>query len=678
MKLRTVVAVLLGFLGVGVICSVTYFNDYVLRQTHFVGNLLPLSVYGTLILFLLFINPLLAKVRNADGDGFSLNGKQFVLILAMVLAVASIPGSGLMRLMNTVTMLPHHYVKMDVGWQRHEIIASTPSQMLADPGENDAALMQFVQGMKRGDQSIRLRDIPWSAWAGTMRFWIPLVLMVYAGFFGLALVLHRQWSEHEQLPYPLAKFAMALLPAKDGDAKGAVLGNKLFWMGCGLVLAIHAINYLAVWFPGMVRIPTIYNFSSVAEAFGAHQPGGAYNFRIFFSVIAISYFLASDVGLSLGLAPMVYPFIRAIFVAQGVPLTIGGHRSPERVMIAGAFVGMFCSILYTGRHYYMNALRKAFGRPGSKEVKQEAVWGMRVFLLAMVSFVFWLSRVGLDWQLGVILAIFITVLYVVASRVVAETGLFFFQAFWLPAGAMVALLGARAMGPEATIIVFLVSIVLLMDPREAFMPFIVSALKLLEDRRVKFSTGTAWMSTAMAVGLAIAVVATLFYQYNYGAMGDGWGAGWVPRIAFNETVSVKQRLDAQGTLAESLELSGWGRLASISPEDGRLFSFALGIVLVLAFTAGRLRFAKWPLHPVFFLVFASYTGTQFAFSFLFGWFIKSMVTKYGGEKAYHGIKPLMFGLIAGDMLGGFIPIIIGFIYYRVTGELPMGFRVLPS
>ena len=58
-----------------------------------------------------------------------------------------------------------------------------------------------------------------------------------------------------------------------------------------------------------------------------------------------------------------------------------------------------------------------------------------------------------------------------------------------------------------------------------------------------------------------------------------------------------------------------------------------------------------------------------AVSFLIGWAIKNSVTRYGGTGAYQKVKPLMIGLIAGDLAGSIIPLIIGSII-RVTTDLP--------
>jgi len=102
------------------------------------------------------------------------------------------------------------------------------------------------------------------------------------------------------------------------------------------------------------------------------------------------------------------------------------------------------------------------------------------------------------------------------------------------------------------------------------------------------------------------------------------------------------------------------------------------LALVTAAAAGRLRFSRWPIHPVLFLVWSTYPGFCFASSFLVGWLVKVSVTHYGGATAYQRLKPLMFGLVAGDMLGGVAPILIGLVYYLGTGELPKVFNILPT
>ena len=92
---------------------------------------------------------------------------------------------------------------------------------------------------------------------------------------------------------------------------------------------------------------------------------------------------------------------------------------------------------------------------------------------------------------------------------------------------------------------------------------------------------------------------------------------------------------------------------------------------------GRLRFPSFPLHPVMFLVWNTWMGNMFAWSLLAGWLIKIVVTKYGGHVIYQKVKPLMFGFIAGEIFGALVPVIIGALYYFITGDIPKNFSVFP-
>ena len=72
-----------------------------------------------------------------------------------------------------------------------------------------------------------------------------------------------------------------------------------------------------------------------------------------------------------------------------------------------------------------------------------------------------------------------------------------------------------------------------------------------------------------------------------------------------------------------------------------------------------------------------WTSAHLSFSILVGCLIKVGVTKYGGAKLYQKLKPLMIGVIAGEMMGMVIPIIIGTAYYIITGKPPVEYTILP-
>jgi hypothetical protein len=220
-------------------------------------------------------------------------------------------------------------------------------------------------------------------------------------------------------------------------------------------------------------------------------------------------------------------------------------------------------------------------------------------------------------------------------------------------------------------IMFMVSAIILMDPREALMPYIVNSFKLIDIHRIKISKTAFYSVIAIIFALLVAVPVTLYFHYDKGLAGaDGWVTGEASLYAFSNVVQAKQRLSAQGQLEVSEKIHGMERLAQMAPNKTLMVSFIIGISLVLLFSFGRMRFPKWPLHPVIFLVWSTYPGMRFCGSFFIGWAIKWLVVKYGGENIYRKLKPLMYGIIAGDMLSGGIPAGIGLVYYFVTGEVP--------
>ena len=110
MSLRSVI---IGFLGVIALCGFTFFNDMVIRGTFLVGNFLPISILGTVILFVLIGNPLL----RLFGQKAPLTGKELAVIVGMILFVCFIPGRGFMHHFTNNLMFPHHYSRTNTAWK---------------------------------------------------------------------------------------------------------------------------------------------------------------------------------------------------------------------------------------------------------------------------------------------------------------------------------------------------------------------------------------------------------------------------------------------------------------------------------------------------------------------------------------------------------------------------------
>ena len=461
--------------------------------------------------------------------------------------------------------------------------------------------------------------------------------------------------------------------------------SRLFWLGAVVVLAIHMNNYAFVWWPdNLIRIKTQFEFEPLLKLFPVLERGGAWGIfkpTIIFTAVGFSYFLATDVSLSLGLAPYLYCLIVGVLAGYGVSVG-GGMLRPtlQSSFYAGSYFGMFTVLLYTGRHYYLSAVRRGVGLGARDSIEASAVWGVRIFLVMAALFVFQLYLVGVDWQLSVLYMLGMLVIFTVISRLLAEAGVFFVHAYFYPCAMIWALMGARAAGPNQLLVLAMISGLLLIDPREAMMPFAMSGMFLVDRVKLRVGKTTVWGLVALVLGFVVAVPVIIHLQYQRGAIlaSDGWSANAVPTFPYNVNVQMTRRLEAQGALDRAYTVSGWERFTEMDVDETFLIGFVCMFVMVLLFAILRFRFAKWPLHPLIFLVLGTWQSRALAFSFLLGYFIKSAVTRHGGASLYRKLKPLMIGIIAGEMLSAVIPVIIGAIYYAVQGEPPEPFRIMPG
>lgn len=668
-------AVLVGFSLAMLVAVTGHFNDAYMQQTLMVGNFFPLSVVGAVLVIVLTIAPALFFIRKA----WKFSAAELAVIVALPLTVCVVPGSGFLRTFTSVMVLPRHYEALNASWQRSDVLSYIPDHLLAGgPHANEEEyLAGFLQGQGRSGEPIGLSDIPWQAWKAPLASWLPAFGLLMIGLIGLSVVLHRQWTTHEHLVYPVAEVITRLTNVAKGSPWPPAFRNRLFWTGCLPVLTLHIVNGIHAWFPGWIRIPRHVDLRPLMELFPrlAQIRGGYFLFysAVYFTVVAFAYFLPSDISLSLGLTNLIAGLFMVTLMTYGVTLSnawigAGGIQG----LMFGAYAVLIGMILYSGRRYYTDVVAAALGgHRRSPHVERAAVWGLRLFGVCSILTMAMFARFGLPIPYAVLLVLFLIVLFVGMSRICAETGLFFLQPNWQPAGVLLGLFGAAALGPQVLGISLLICTVVSIDAREAMMPFVVNALKIAENAGVRRGRLAVTMGMTLIVGLLVGLTAVLWLQYDRGvSLADGWAARLVPTMGFNVLDQSIQELQAADQLQAATAASWASRLRLWHPKAEFMQFMLVGAGLFGLFSFFRRRFVWWPLHPVLFLAWFTYPIWMFGTSFFIGWMVKTLVVKLGGGTAYQRLKPLMIGMIAGELLGGLIFMIAGWIYYARTGFPP--------
>jgi len=673
----TVRAIVLGLLGAAFIAAVAYLNDYVAGLTYLVGNHFPNSVFGLLFILVVAVNPLLRRF----GKG-ALRPAELAVTVALMLVACSVPTSGLMRYFPRCVVMPIQYNNIYPGWRKYDLMGYVPPSMMPAGGSSESKVLDgFLHGWGKPGSPIGLGDVPWDEWSAPLVTWIPLIFLAGLCLICLSLIVHRQWSRHESLRYPIAAFGTSLMGGSSPGGARPVFREKAFWIALLTVLAIHIINGLHTWYPGSIEIPLTFRLAAVAQKFPkiALIPGAGplLTVRIFPTVVAFCFLLSSQVALSLGISQIAYVLLAAPLAAAGVDFAwdrmIGGVGIWQRF---GSYFGIALVLAYQGRNYYRGVLMQAVTFRQHDRVQRYAAWACRIGLLATAAMIALLIALGLDWPLAVLFVLLLLMTFVVMARINAESGLFFFTPFWTPAAAVVGLFGFAALGPKAVLLLGLLSVVLAPDGREALMPYVVNALKMTDDLKVR-PARVGWAAVGVfALALAIAVPVVLWTNQNYSAqMTDTWACRWFPPVPFNAAERTAAKLAGGNQLEQANQLAGWDRIRHIQPQKRFLWAAGAGLGLVLLISSLRRRFVWWPLHPVMFAVWDTFALWQISYSFLLGWFIRKLVTGIGGAGAYRKARPIVLGVIAGELMGGLVFMAVGALYYSLTGLAPKEYRV---
>jgi len=579
-----------------------------------------------------------------------------------------------------------------VARNRYLLVAAFPEHILPPPPGNGALLAggradpvavdTLMQGRSSHDQ-LTLWQLPWSTWWPTIRLWGLLALVLGVCALCLAVIVHPQWSKRELLPYPIVRFVDELVERRRGAMLPDVARNRLFWTGFGVLACWHTINGLHAWYPEIPEIPFKYDLGALSTLFpNAARVSGNYGWlapTIYMSVIAFSYFLSTSVSFSLGASHLLFFVLGSALLVNGIQLEwewTGGSA----MLRTGAYLGFAGIIAYTGRRYYLSVITSALGRPRTRETPAYATWAMRALLVLVVLATIILHSSGLGWAFSAVFVFVVLLTFVVITRIVTETGAFFIQAGWVPAGVVLAALGFDAVGPTAFILLALASVLIITDPRELLMPFLANALKVTDRPGGGSPAKTApWLLVMMVVGFAVAGAVTLYLQYNHSAnpVGNTHATHTLPMQAFDAFARHAAESAAQGTLASATAASGWAKLALIGPKSDALLWLGIGLMLAVGAALARLRLPWWPLHPVAFLVWDTFPIIMFGPSFLLGWMVKGAVVQVGGARGYHAVKPLMIGIIAGELLSGLAWMAVGALYFFITGKTPTTYWIFP-
>ena len=682
--------------AIGIVCALFiagfgYVNDWIWDLERFTsGHMIPVMVIGPLFLFVATLNQLLFRVKQR----WAFTGRELAVVFVITAAACSVPGRNLMEHFTQVLIMPHQVYKVNPGWKDKELIKYFPEGALVDPEHSPNVLNGYVTGMAEPEDKElpfadrmkeRFRRVPWSAWLPPLRIWLPIILLGMVCYGCLALILHKQWSQHEHLAYPIAEFVSSLLSRKDSESTPPALRERMFWIGLAVVLAIRLNNGLCVWFPEhMIPVQLRFSFHPFLKIFPVARKvlwgTGLFRFELFPVMVAFAFLLSTEISFTMGVSQIAWMLFAAPLVTVGMDFTTDysgmGWSGWQR---GGSYIAYALMLAYTGRYYYGSLLRSAATKWNLREdADRYAVWATRFLFVAGVSIVVLVSRLGVAWPFAAGTVGLGLLSCVVVSRISVETGLFFIHPRWQPFSFLLAMLGGYLVNPSTLVAMVMVCFMFSIDQSQAYLPYLANGLKVCERLRVPKVRLASTTLVVCALGIVLAVVIGLVATYDAGTPKQcRWSYDVLPKLPFKAVEPEILQLKGEGRLEAAETVPWYSKLDSVRPKRNALWAAGFGFAAVLVFSILRLRLPRWPLHPVLFLVWVTWPMYVFSYSILLGWLVKKLSIRFGGYAVVRKLKPLMFGVISAEILGALIFMVVGAVYFLITGNPPKAYRYFP-
>ena len=476
--------------------------------------------------------------------------------------------------------------------------------------------------------------IPWYAWYGPALRWLPLLAGGLLACLAISRLVQTQWVQNERLPFPIAQVILSFLEsAPPGHRYAGLYRNPAFWVAVAVPVLIFTSQGLMTWNLLPLSIPTEFNFRPAFASepwWQVWDHDHLFNVHVYFSVIALSFFLTMDVSFSLWFFFVLTNISVMLLRGCGIPVTY------DQPMQAGASgYAMECLfILWIGRYYYGRLLRAAFWGRRDPDLRPLVPW-VWMLLASTGMMVAWLVAAGALLAHAALLVLLFLGFLLVLARVVAEAGVPYVG---LPNPmtlnqTIFSLVGIQAPLAALAPLSYLGS-TLLADQREQLLPYsmqsdvLASRTGLVKHR---------WRLAMALIGVLVAGGILSFITMIWLAYAGSGHSDWYWVFNFVDF--------GLSPLASSWQSSG-----ETAHVGQTWLCYAVGAVMVALLGAGRLLVPGWPFHPLGYIASMPYPTRTIWFSFFLGWLAKFLIMRYGGPGLYLKLKPVALGLIAGEAL----------------------------
>ena len=553
------------------------------------------------------------------GRNVQLSKADLVMIYCMLLMAVTVPTWGLMFFLIGTLVYPFYYATPENNYVElfHDFI---PSWMVP---QDFQAIKDYYEGLPQG------AAIPWGVWVEPMGWWLALIVAMSLMLICMSAILHRQWSVHERLTYPMVQLPQNMIEKEEGASIAPFFKDGVMWLGFFVPFTLLSLNALNHYWPIVPQYNPSGRFSLFNQTL--HLP-----IALNLAWVGFFYLVNLEITFSIWFFYVLSKVQEGVFSTLGIAsterLSAYEYSQPADLthQASGAVIVLVLYGLWGARTHLKEVVQKLWDPDGGVDDSEEllryrtALW---LFCGSLLFVAVWLWRSGVPIVVLPVLLVVSLIFFILVARVVAASGVATARSPIVPAYFVISGLGTSILGAKG-LVALNFTFIWQGESRTSPMVAAANGLKLAEmipGSKTRLFWG---LVLALVCSLLGAAYMTLKLAYTYGAINL--------------------------SLLEWAGAHGWpyiGPTMTDMPDANMRGWFFKGVGAV---TEGFLMWAQhrwhwWPFHPIGFAVAVGWLTSQIWFSALICWILKGSIVRFGGVNLFQRLKPFFLGLILGEV-----------------------------
>ena len=443
------------------------------------------------------------------GRNVQLSKADLVMIYCMLLMAVTVPTWGLMFFLIGTLVYPFYYATPENSYVElfHDFI---PSWMVP---QDFQAIKDYYEGLPQG------AAIPWGVWVEPMGWWLALIVAMSLMLICMSAILHRQWSVHERLTYPMVQLPQNMIEKEEGASIAPFFKDGVMWLGFFVPFTLLSLNALNHYWPIVPQYNPSGRFSLFNQTL--HLP-----IALNLAWVGFFYLVNLEITFSIWFFYVLSKIQEGVFSTLGIAsterLSAYEYSQPADLthQASGAVIVLVLYGLWGARTHLKEVVQKLWDPDGGVDDSEEllryrtALW---LFCGSLLFVAVWLWRSGVPIVVLPVLLVVSLIFFILVARVVAASGVATARSPIVPAYFVISGLGTSILGAKG-LVALNFTFIWQGESRTSPMVAAANGLKLAEmipGSKTRLFWG---LVLALVCSLLGAAYMTLKLAYTYGAI----------------------------------------------------------------------------------------------------------------------------------------------------------------